>query len=134
MNSSYKIALALLAGAALGGLAIEGLHAQAKAPVYVISEIDVTNPDAYAKDYLPKAQAMIRAAGGRLVAVGGTAASGGGKVTALDGDAPKRVVVQLWDSADKVKAWRSNPQFVELRKVGEKYAKFRSFVVDGVPE
>jgi uncharacterized protein (DUF1330 family) len=68
------------------------------------------------------------------LAIGGAAATSGGKVTAFDGDPPKRVVVQVWDSMDKVKAWRANPEYVELRKVGEKYAKFRSFAVDGVPE
>jgi uncharacterized protein (DUF1330 family) len=55
-------------------------------------------------------------------------------VTAFDGDAPKRVVVQVWDSMEKIQAWRANPEYVELRKVGEKYAKFRSFAVDGVKE
>jgi uncharacterized protein (DUF1330 family) len=134
MKSSFKITLALLAGVALGGLAIEGLHAQAKAPVYVITEIDVTNPDAYAKEYAPKAQAMIKAAGGRFLAIGGAAATNGGKVTAFDGDPPKRVVVQVWDSMDKVNAWRTDPEFAELRKASEKYAKFRSFAVDGLPE
>jgi uncharacterized protein (DUF1330 family) len=134
MNSNCKIALVLLAGVALGGLAIEGLHAQAKAPVYFVAEIDVTNPDAYAREYAPKAQALIKAAGGRFLAVGGAAATTGGKVTAFDGDPPKRVVVQVWDSMDKIEAWRANPEYVELRKVGEKYAKFRSFAVDGVPQ
>jgi uncharacterized protein (DUF1330 family) len=134
MKSSYKIALALFAGAALGGLTIEALHAQAKAPVYFVAEIDVSNPDAYAKEYASKAQAIIKAAGGRFLAIGGAAATSGGKVTAFDGDPPKRVVVQVWDSMDKIKAWRANPEYVELRKIGEKYAKFRSFAVDGVPE
>jgi uncharacterized protein (DUF1330 family) len=133
MKSSYKIALALFAGVALGGLAIESLHAQVKAPVYFITEIEVTNPEAYAKEYAPKTQALIKASGGRFLAIGGSAATAG-KVTAFDGDAPKRVVVQVWDSMDKIKAWRANPEYAELRKVGEKYAKFRSFAVDGLPE
>lgn len=134
MKSSVKLALVLIGGAAIGGLAVEGLHAQAKAPVYYIAEIDVTNPEAYAKDYAPKAQQIIKAAGGRFLAVGGSAATTGGKVTAFDGDAPKRVVVQVWDSMDKIKAWRANPEYIEHRKVGEKYAKFRSYAVDGLAE
>ncbi|OAF04329.1 hypothetical protein AYJ54_24395 [Bradyrhizobium centrolobii] len=133
MRSNYKIAMVLLAGVAIGGLAVEGLHAQAKAPVYYVAEIDVTNPDAYAKEYVPKAQALIKAAGGRFVAIGGAATADGGKVTAFDGDPPKRVVVQVWDSMEKIKAWRANPEYIEHRKLGEKYAKFRSFAVDGVP-
>jgi len=133
MSSSYKIAVAVTAGVAIGALAVQGLHAQAKPPVYYVAEIDVTNPDAYAKEYAPKAQAIIRAAGGRFLAIGGSAATTG-TVTAFDGDAPKRVVVQVWDSMEKIRAWRANPEYVELRKVGEKYAKFRSFAVDGVKE
>jgi uncharacterized protein (DUF1330 family) len=133
MRSNYKIAVAVTAGVAIGALAVQGLHAQAKPPVYFVAEIDVTNPDAYAKEYAPKAQAIIRAAGGRFLAIGGSAATTG-TVTAFDGDAPKRVVVQVWDSMEKIRAWRANPEYVELRKVGEKYAKFRSFAVDGLQE
>jgi uncharacterized protein (DUF1330 family) len=133
MRSNYKIAVAVTAGVAIGALAVQGLHAQAKPRVYFVAEIDVTNPDAYAKEYAPKAQAIIKAAGGRFLAIGGSAATTG-TVTALDGDAPKRVVVQVWDSMEKIRAWRANPEYVELRKVGEKYAKFRSFAVDGLQE
>jgi uncharacterized protein (DUF1330 family) len=133
MRSNYKIAVAVTAGVAIGALAVQSLHAQAKPPVYFVAEIDVTNPDAYAKEYAPKAQAIIKAAGGRFLAIGGSAATTG-TVTAFDGDAPKRVVVQVWDSMEKIKAWRANPEYVELRKVGEKYAKFRSFAVDGLKE
>ena len=133
MRSNYKFAVAVTAGVAIGALAVQGLHAQAKPPVYFVAEIDVTNPDAYAKEYAPKAQAIIKAAGGRFLAIGGSAASTG-MVTGFDGDPPKRVVVQVWESMEKIQAWRANPEYVELRKVGEKYAKFRSFAVDGVKE
>jgi uncharacterized protein (DUF1330 family) len=122
----------LLAGAGLGALAVEGLHAQAKAPVYYVSEIDVRDTDAYAKDYAPKAQTIIKAAGGRIVAVGGNLAR---TVTAFEGEAPKRVTIQIWDSVDKIKAWRASPEFAEARKIGEKYATFkRGFAVEGVPQ
>src|SRR5438874_11691390 len=120
----------MVAGAALGGAAIQGLHAQAKPPVYYVAKIDVTNPDAYAKEYAPKAQAIIKASGGRPVAIGGTAAAGAKPTVTFDGEAPKRFVVQVWDSMEQIKAWRANPEYVELRKVGDKYAKFRSFAVE----
>jgi hypothetical protein len=47
MKTQYTVALSMIAGVALGGAAIQGLHAQAKPPVYYVAEIDVTNPDAY---------------------------------------------------------------------------------------
>jgi len=71
MKTRYTVALSMIAGAALGSAAIQALHAQAKPPVYLVTEIDVTNPDAYAKEFAPKAQATIKAAGGRFIVIGG---------------------------------------------------------------
>jgi uncharacterized protein (DUF1330 family) len=135
MSSNFRIAIVMLAGVALGALAVEGLHAQAKPPVYYVSEIDVRDADTYAKEYAPKAQAIIKAAGGRFVAVGGVAGNLAGKLTTFEGEAPKRVTIQVWDSLEKIKAWRDSKEFVEIRKVGEKYATFsHGFAVDGVPQ
>jgi uncharacterized protein (DUF1330 family) len=111
--------------------AIQGLHAQATPPVYYVSIIDVTNPDAYGKEYAPKAQAIIKAAGGRQLAIGGVAGAGAKQVIAFDGEAPKRAVIQVWDNMEKLKAWRANPDYIEARKIGERYAKFHSFAIEG---
>jgi hypothetical protein len=66
----------MLLGAALGAAAVTGLHAQAKPPVYLVSEIEVTNPAAYGAEFAPQAQAVINAAGCRLIAIGGVAGAG----------------------------------------------------------
>ncbi len=55
-------------------------------------------------------------------------------MTAFDGEAPKRAVVQVWDSMEKIQAWRNNPEYKELRKTGEKYATFRSFAIEALPQ
>ena len=134
MHQRITLGLTLLAGVAIGATAIQALHAQAKPPIYYISEIDVSNPEAYGKEYAPQAQAIIKAAGGRFVAIGGTGGVGAGKVTAFDGELPKRVTVQVWDSMEKIKAWRADPAYIALRKIGDKYAKYNSYAVDGVPQ
>jgi uncharacterized protein (DUF1330 family) len=134
MKTQYTVAMAILAGAAIGATAVNGLHAQAKAPVYVVTEIDVTNPDAYGKEYAPQSQTLIKAAGGRFVAIGGVAGVGAGKLTAFDGEAPKRVAVQAWDSMEQYQAYRNSAGFKQIRAVGDKYAKFRTFAVDGVAQ
>jgi uncharacterized protein (DUF1330 family) len=103
VKTQYSVALAMLAGFGLGVTAIQALHAQAKAPVYYISEINVTDPDSYRKEYAPNAQAIIKAAGGRFVAIGGAGGNGAGKVTGFDGEPPRRVTVQVWDSMEKSK-------------------------------
>jgi hypothetical protein len=63
MKTSYTVTLAMLAGCAFGAAAVQGLHAQAKPPIYYVVEIDTTDQDAYAKEFAPKAQAIIKAAG-----------------------------------------------------------------------
>ncbi len=123
----------MLGGAALGALVVQGLHAEAKPPVYFIGEIDVTNPEGYASEYLPAARELIKKHGGRLAAAGG-AAGAGAKVVAIDGEAPKRVVIYLYDSLDAVRAWRNDPEYERVRKVGEKYATYRTFAVEGLPQ
>ena len=128
MKTRYRMAVAVLTGIGIGAAAVHGLHAQAKPPIYYIAEIDVTNLDAYVKEYAPIAQAGIKKAGGRLLAAGKN-------VTALEGQPPKpRVAVQVWDSMEKIQAWRNSAEFKEARKIGDKYAKFRAFTVEGLPQ
>jgi uncharacterized protein (DUF1330 family) len=128
VKAQYKVALAMLGSAALGALAVQGLHAQAKPPVYSISEITITNPDAYTKEYVPLAQAAIKANGGRILVAGG-------RVTMLEGDPPKgRVTVQAWDSVEKALAWRNSADYKKAREIGDKYAKFHAYAVEGVPQ
>ncbi len=124
MRTHLTVALSMLAGAAVGAVAVQGLHAQTKPPVYQITEIVAANPEAYVKDYVPRAQAVIKAAGGRILAAGGA--------TAVEGEPPKsRVVVTAWDSSEKFQAYRNSAAFKELLPVREKLAKFRSFTVEG---
>ena len=127
MKTKYTVTLAMLAGFGVGAVAVQGLHAQAKPPVYQVVEIDILDQEAYAKDYIPKAQAAIKAAGGKFLAAGG-------KTTTIEGEPPKsRVVIQQWDSLEKVQAYRNSTAFKDLLPLRDKLAKFRSFVIEGVP-
>jgi uncharacterized protein (DUF1330 family) len=124
MHRHIALGLAMVAGAALGAAAVQGLHAQAKPPIYYISEIDAPNMDAYVKEYAPLAQKTIRDAGGRIVAAG--------LAKSVEGEPPKaRVAIQIWDSPEKMMAWRNSADYKKAREVGNKLAKFRSFYVEG---
>lgn len=128
MRTQAAVGLAMLACLGLGAIAARGLYAEAKPPVYLIAEIDVTDLDAYMKEYAPKAQASLQAAGGRTLAASEV-------VTAIDGAPPKRrVVVMVWDSLEQIQAWRNSAQYKEDRKIGDKYATFRIFAVEGLPQ
>jgi uncharacterized protein (DUF1330 family) len=121
MKTQYAVTLAMVAGIGLGAAAVQGLHAQSK-QVYLVTEIDVSNAEAYVKEYAPLAQASIKKAGGKLLAASLN-------VTAVEGTAPKRVAIQVWDSMEQVDAWRNGADYKEARKIGDKYATFRSFAV-----
>ncbi len=128
MKTQYAMALTLLAGVAIGAGAVQGLHAQAKPPVYVVTEIDITDLSAYMKDYAPLAQATIKSAGGTRLAAGQN-------ITVFEGAPPKgRVAINRFDSLEQVKAWRDSAEYKEARKIGDKYATFRSFAIEGVPQ
>ena len=113
-------------GALLGGATVHGLHAQARPPAYVVGEIDVSDPEGYAKEFGPLARkALAEGPGYRALALGG-------KTTVIAGPPPKqRVIINVFDSVeDAVKAYNS-PAFLAARKIGDKYATFRTFVVEG---
>jgi hypothetical protein len=69
MKANYKVAVALLAGAAIGGAAIQGLHAQAKPPAYVVIPIlKINDAAAFKAGVIDKANATaVTAAGGHYV-------------------------------------------------------------------
>jgi uncharacterized protein (DUF1330 family) len=128
MKTRSAAALALMAGFAIGAVAVQGLHAAGAAPAYVVTEVGISDLDAYQKDYVPLAQASIKASGGRLVAAGQN-------IIVYEGPSPgTRVAINRFDSLDAVQAWRNSDRFKEARKVGDRYAKFRAFAIEGLPQ
>src|SRR5215204_81906 len=83
MRTHFTIALSMLTGIAVGAVAVRGLHAQSKPMVYLINEIDVTDPEKYGAEFTPKAQATVRASGARFLVIGGTAGLGQNRFTPL---------------------------------------------------
>ncbi len=58
MKTLTTLALAALAGAGIGALSVERIHAQSAKPpaAYYVVELDVTNEDIYSKQWSPKAE------------------------------------------------------------------------------
>ncbi|WP_246799624.1 DUF1330 domain-containing protein [Bradyrhizobium sp. CCBAU 51753] len=130
MNSGCRIGLVMVTCTTLGALGSEALHGEARPPAYLIGQIDVTDPDGYAREYLPKAREIIKAHGGKLVAAAGAAATGS-QVVAVDGNPPRRVVIYVYPNMEALRAWRNDPAYVQVRAVGEKYATYHTFAVEG---
>jgi uncharacterized protein (DUF1330 family) len=105
------------------GCAVQGLHAAGRA----VTEVGISKLDAYQKEYLPLAQASIKASGGHLVAAGQN-------ILVLEGPSPgTRVAINQFDILDAVQVWRNSDQFKDARKIGDKYAKFHAFAIEGLP-
>ena len=70
----------------------------------------------------------MKPAGGRYLVIGA-------KITPLDGTPPKaRIVIQVWDSMEKLQAWYNSPEFEVIRKTGMKHATFHTFAVEGTAD
>src|SRR5476649_776906 len=122
MKSKFKLAIALVAGAAIGAAAIEGLHAQSTPKAYVVTEIEVINQEAQ-NAYLPKVGAVIKSTGGAYLARGG-------KIVALEGgDAPKRLTIVVYDSLEKAQASRASPAWAALKAERDMALKAKSYVI-----
>jgi uncharacterized protein (DUF1330 family) len=128
MNSTYKIAAAVIGSFVLGVGAANVLHAQAKPPGYAWAEIDVKDQDGYTKDFLPKAQASIKESGGKYLA------GGFNKAISLSGSPPpNRVVLLEFADIDALKAFEAKESQLEA-DVGNKYASFRAIGIEGVAQ
>ena len=124
MNTKYKIVVAVVAGAALGAAAVQGLHAQAKPKAYLVTESEVLDAAALAA-YRPKVVAAIQAAGGRRLAPATD------KIVAFVGQAPKRIGITEWDTLEKAQAYRNSAAFKDLAPERDKAVKtVRSFAVE----
>jgi uncharacterized protein (DUF1330 family) len=127
MKSRTAVTLGVVAGFALGASAIHTLHAQGKPPAFLVVEVDPISPEQFAKEYAPKAGAMSRKYGGKVIAASNN-------VTTLAGAPAKRIAIIQHESVEQIMAWNDAPEQQELRKLGESYAKFRFIVVPGLPQ
>jgi uncharacterized protein (DUF1330 family) len=128
MKRGYAIAWSVMAGIALGAAADHALRAQSKPPAYVVAEIDVMDLAPYDKEYVPPAAKAITDGGGKYVVRGG-------ETVAFFGEPPKpRIAIMVFESMDKATAAFNSPAYQEAKKIGDKYAKFRVYAVEGLPQ
>lgn len=123
MKTHYTVAVSVFAGAALGAAAIQGLHAQAKPPAYVVTEVEIIDEAAF-KEFSPKVAKTVEAAGGKYL-------TRGGRLIALEGNAPKRFVLSVFPSVEAAQDWRKSAGWNELTALREKAVKTRAFIAEG---
>lgn len=124
MKNTAKLAVATLAGVAIGAFGIEATRAQTKAqaPGFLVVEFEVTDPVGW-KTYVDAARAnpsggifLVRAAKG----------------TSLAGEQPKTITIVQFPSVADAVAFDSSPHYAALKPIRDKSSKWRSYVVEGL--
>jgi uncharacterized protein (DUF1330 family) len=125
MKTKYKLGIALVAGAALGGGVIQQLQAQMKPPTYVVVAIrKITDAETY-KTVLEKAPAAVKGSGGDFIIRTD-------KITSLDGTPPARFVLLKFDSVEQAQAWHNSAAQREVDAIRVKSSDSLSFIVEGL--
>jgi uncharacterized protein (DUF1330 family) len=127
MKTRYTVALSVVAGAALGAAAVQGLHAQVKPKAYTVSESETLDVTAVAP-FVSAIEDAQSAAGGH------TLHTRGGRVVTLDAQAaPKRVAIVEWDSLEQAQAFYKSQAWDDIGRLHGKAVKTtRRYAVEAV--
>jgi len=127
MKTHYAVALAVATGFGLGAVAVQGLHAQAKPPAYLLAEVQVTDPDTW-KQYIAALPGTLAPYKTRTLARANP--------VALDNSAPPagNLVIIAFNNMEDVKAFWNSPAYQAIIPLREKSAKTRVYAVEGMPQ
>lgn len=93
-------------------------------PAYVIAQVEVTDPETFAR-YSAQVPATIQQYGGRHLVRGGA-------IQAMEGDwAPPRLVVLEFPSMDQLKKWYHSEEYKPLIALRQHSAKTHLSFVEG---
>jgi len=129
MRKLFGPGLGMVAGLAIGAAAVQGLHAQAKPPAYVVIPILKINDAAAFKagviDKASETAAAMKAEGGHYVIRSD-------KFISLDGTPPQRLIIIAFDSVEKAQAYENSAALKEVTAARLKSTNSLSFIVEGV--
>jgi uncharacterized protein (DUF1330 family) len=96
-----------------------------KMPAYLISEVEVQNPQGY-EEYRKLVKATLDKYGGKFLARGG-------KIDVMEGKwSPKRVVIVEFENLAKARQWYDSAEYKLPKEIRQKNAKANIIAVEGV--
>lgn len=122
MNIKLQLALAAVAGIAIGAFGIGFAGVTAKPPAYMIVEyeiIDAVGFDAYIKE--------VQAIHSSRIFLARHA-----KGVSLSGEPPKWIGILQYSSVEDALAFDSSPEYSALKPLRDRSTKWRSYVVEGL--
>ena len=129
MNQRIALGLAMLAGAAFGATAIQGLHAQAKPQALVVVDIsELTDPEGF-KGITGSPQTTPWPGSRRKAATTWCAPT---RPPPWTEPRQKDTVVIAFDSVEKAQAWNNSAPQAPINALRAKTTKSRSFVVESL--
>ena len=126
MKTKYTVALSVLAGVAIGAIAMQGLHAQGtKLKAWSVGEIEPVSGATVSTAYLMEVREAITKAHGRALR------TANGRVVAIEGTPPKGAAIVEWESVDDAVAFYKSDTWTKLAPEREKAQKtIRRYVVE----
>jgi uncharacterized protein (DUF1330 family) len=126
MITRNKLALALAGGFVICCISFGALHAQTKAPAaYWVTETLEVSDQAALLNAIKGVPPTIQPFGGHYIVLGGKIAPG-------EGSPPRRITIIAFDSLEKAQQWFDSPAVTAARTEAQKFAKIRSYIVEGV--
>jgi uncharacterized protein (DUF1330 family) len=130
MKTQYSMSLTLLAGVAIGAIAVQGLHAQAnKLKAYSVGELEPIAGAKVSAAYLDGVRKAIVSHHGRALR------TVNGRVVKIEGaEPPKIAAIVEWDSLDDALAFYHSKEWTDLAPERDKAQKaIRRYVVEVEP-
>ena len=126
VTRNLQVLLALCVGIFVGAFSAAGPRAQGTAPAYAVIEIaEVTDQEAFSK--------VLTGSPIGLVPFGGRYLARTDKAVPLEGVPPKRFVVIAFDTLDRAQRWSTSAPVKEINAARSQAAKWRAFIVEGLP-
>jgi uncharacterized protein (DUF1330 family) len=125
MQTRGAAMLTLLAGMGLGAIVMQGLHAEASPPVYLIFDAEIKDQAAY-QPFLQTAVREVQSQGGRFLVAGATP-----EMLSGSGSSSNRVSVSQWPNKEAIRQWFNSDVMKPVREAQEKYTTTRLYIVEG---
>jgi len=126
MITRIKLAAALACGFVFGCIGFGVLHAQTKTlPAFWVTETLEVSDQAAFLNVIKAVPATLQPFGGQYIVLGGKIAPG-------EGSPPRRITIVAFDNLDKAQQWFDSPTATAARAEAQKFAKIRSYFVEGV--
>ena len=123
MKTKFKVLSTAIAGLVCAGAMLGNANAQAKPPAYLVVEFEVIDPIGW-KEYADAARALGSL--GRFIVRGA-------KGVPLAGEPPRSITIVMFPSMEAAVAFDSSAAYTALKANRDKSSKWRSYVVEGLP-